>query len=82
MNCLLFQPGGGEPILQADLPTVPGITYSFYVTASNRVGTSLPSERSEDVSTPEALPARNPRRVCTRLGNAGQFVVTWEVHVG
>lgn len=76
----MLQPFVNENQWTATVSTKPWTTYVFYVTARNGIGASSPSDISSSAChTPQAVPARNPDRICIFLGSSGSLSIKWQV---
>jgi receptor-type tyrosine-protein phosphatase zeta len=68
-----------EEDVRARVPVRPWRTYTFYVSATNRLGVSEPSEKSTKTCvTPPMAPSVNPKNVCSKLKGSLQLVITWD----
>jgi hypothetical protein len=72
-----------QSTLSVAVPARPWTTYTFHVVAVNSIGVSDRASSADDstpavCSTPQALPDRNPRGVCSRLVRSTQLVIVWE----
>lgn len=61
------------------IAAIPWVDYTFYVTASNSLGTSQRSVVSQTCSTPQDRPYRNPDGVCVLSEDPTKLIIVWKV---
>ncbi|XP_028923525.1 neural cell adhesion molecule L1 isoform X1 [Ornithorhynchus anatinus] len=56
----------------------PYVHYNFRVKATNKYGSSEPSQRSDTLLTPEAVPEKNPKDVKGEGNETNNMIISWK----